>query len=78
MKEWQKQKLHALLDLALTLNRHCWTAVTVGGLMVMAGWIAGDEGTMFAGFVLVTMTVVLIIVVDIILRYVRWRKKTWK
>ncbi|MGB2800384.1 MAG: hypothetical protein WBC82_11160 [Dehalococcoidia bacterium] len=78
MKQWQKEKLHSLLDLALTLNRHCWIALTVGGLLVIAGWIAGDGTAMLTGFILVALTVGMITVVDIILRYVRWRKKTWK
>jgi len=78
MKQWQKEKLHSLLDLATILNRHCWTALTVGGLLLLSGWIVGDYSIILTAATLICLAVVGVVVVDVILRYVRWRKKTWK
>lgn len=78
MKEWQKQKLHKLLDTGTTLNRHSWIALMVGGAFVLGGAYFADHFAMWGGLLLVAASVVMMFATDIILWYVKWRKRTWK
>jgi hypothetical protein len=78
MKEWQRQKLSDLLDHGVFLNRHAWLSGTVGALFILTGTWLELIWSMYAGGILLAAGVCMMFATDIILWYVKWRKKTWK
>lgn len=78
MKEWQRQKLHELLDVGGFLNRHAYISLAIGGVLVLSGTLAESVWAMYAGAILVGAAVIMMFATEIILWYVKWRKKTWK
>lgn len=78
MKEWQRQKLSLLLDNAEFLNRHSWLALAVGAAFILAGMLLEHVWMSWAGVILIGSCVFMVLGADLILRYVRWRKRQWK
>jgi membrane protein YdbS with pleckstrin-like domain len=78
MKQWQKEKLHTLLDLGIHLNRNAWMAGAVGAVHILVGTWLESIWAMYAGGILLAIAMVMMLSTDIILCYVKWRKKRWK
>lgn len=78
MKEWQKSKLQRLLDTGEFLNRHAWMSGAIGALFILSGVWLELVWSMYAGGILIASAICMMFTIDIILWYVRWRKKTWK
>jgi len=78
VKEWQHQKLLQLIDLATFLNRQCWSALAVGAGFTGIGWLFTLKQLLWAGIILIGACVFMMCITEGIIRYVRWRRKTWK
>lgn len=78
MKEWQKKKLHELLDVGGFINRNAWVSLMIGGVFVLSGTLAESVWAMYAGAILIGAAILMMFAIEIILWYVKWRKKTWK
>lgn len=78
MKEWQHRKLHRLLTVGEALNRNAWCVLAVGSSLVVVGAFTENTLSMLVGFAFVFACIGMLFVTEVILRYVRWRKKTWK
>lgn len=77
MKEYQKQKLHRLLTTGEFLNRHAWMSGAIGAAFVLGATYLESLFGMYAGGILILAALIMMCSTDIILWYVKWRKKTW-
>jgi Zn-dependent membrane protease YugP len=78
MKQWQVNRLHALLNFALYLNRHAWVALAAGAFFVALGVFFESVASMWAGAILIGACVFLDMGTTGITTYVRRKKKQWK